>query len=70
MNLLKGLLEILHDLIIGDCWQIAAGVAVVLAASIALVRNGLVTTNSTSVVLGVVIMLISALIIFFEARKH
>ncbi len=70
MNLLKGLLGNPHDLITGDCWQIAAGVVIVLAGCIALLQSGIAKMGLTNVVLGVVIMVVSAFVIYNEARSH
>ena len=68
MKLLTGFLEFLYDLVIGDCWQIAAGNAVLLAAGIGLLQVNAVPTPLFSVVLGAAIMIGAALIIYFEAR--
>ena len=55
-------------LVIGDCWQIAAGNAVLLGAGIGLLQVNAVPTPLFSVVLGAAIMIGAALIIYFEAR--
>jgi hypothetical protein len=68
MNLLKDFLGLLYDLVIGDCWQIAAGSAVVLGLGIALLKAGAVPAAFFSSALGSAIMIAAALIIYLEAR--
>jgi hypothetical protein len=68
VKLLTDFLELLSDLVIGDCWQIAAGVVVVLGAGIGLLQINAVSLSSFAVFLGVTIMSCAALIIYFEAR--
>jgi hypothetical protein len=68
MKLLKDFLGLLYDLVIGDCWQLAAGAALVLALGIGSIRIGAIPTAFFSSVLGPIIMIAAALIIYFEAR--
>jgi len=68
VKLLTDFLGLLYDLVIGDCWQIAAGAAVLLIASIGLLRTNAIPTSTFAVFLGVAIMSGAALIIYFEAR--
>lgn len=68
MKLLKGFLGLLYDLVIGDCWQIAAGAVVLLGAGVGLLQINAIPTSLFGIVLGVAIMIGAALIIYFEAR--
>ena len=68
MKLLTDFLGLLYDLVIGDCWQIAAGAVVLLSASIGLLQINAIPTSSFAVFLGVAIMSGAALMIYFEAR--
>lgn|GEM_PF-1656426 len=68
MQLLKDFLGLLYDLVIGDCWQIAAGAVVLLGLGIELLRSNAIPTPFFAVFLGVTIMSGAALIILFEAR--
>jgi len=68
MNLIKDFLGLLYDLVIGDCWQIAAGAAAVLGLGIGLLKAEAVPAAFFSSALGLVIMIVAALIIYLEAR--
>jgi hypothetical protein len=68
VKLIKDFLGLLYDLVIGDCWQIAAGAAVLLGLGIELLRISAIPTPFFAVLLGVTLMSGSALIILFEAR--
>ena len=68
MKLLTDFLGLLYDLVIGDCWQIAAGAVVLLSVGVGLLRINVIPTSVFAVFLGVTIMSGAALIIYFEAR--
>ena len=68
MKLLKGFLGLLYDLVIGDCWQIAAGAVVLLGLGVGLLQIDAIPRSLFGIVLGVAIMIGAALIIYFEAR--
>lgn len=68
MKLIKGILDLLYDLVVGDCWQIAAGVVVLLVAGIGLLKLDAIPTSLFAVFMGIVLMVGAALIIYFEAR--
>lgn len=68
MKLLTDFLGLLYDLVIGDCWQIAAGAVVVLSVGVGLLRINAIPTSFFAIFLGVTIMSCAALIILFEAR--
>lgn len=68
MKLLTDFLRLLYDLVIGDCWQIAAGAVVLLSLGVGLLRINVIPASVFAVFLGVTIMSGTALIILFEAR--
>jgi len=68
MKFLTDFLGLLYDLVIGDCWQIAAGAAIVLGLGIGSLKISAIPAAYFSSVLGPIIMLAAALIIYFEAR--
>lgn len=68
MKLLIGFLRFWNDLIIGDCWQIAVGIALLLAAGIGLLRLQLFQNGFLPILLGAGVMVLVALIVVLEAR--
>ena len=68
MKLLIGFLRFWNDLIIGDCWQIAVGIALFLSAGIAFLRFQVFPNGFLPILLGGGIMALVLLIIVFEAR--
>lgn len=68
MKLLVGFLKFWNDLIIGDCWQIAAGVALFLGLGIVLLRFHVFPTGILSFLLGAGVVVLVPLIVVFEAR--
>jgi len=68
MKLLIGFLRFWNDLIIGDCWQIAAGIALLLGAGIGLLRFQVFPNGFLPILLGVGVMILVPLIVVFEAR--
>lgn len=68
MKLLVGFLKFWNDLIIGDCWQIAAGIALFLGSGIVLLRFHVLPTGILSILLGTGVVVLVPLIVVFEAR--
>ena len=68
MKLLIGFLRFWKDLIIGDCWQMAVGIALFLGAGIALLHFQVSPNGVLPIVLGAGVMVLVPLIIVFEAR--
>jgi hypothetical protein len=68
MKLLIGFLRFWNDLIIGDCWQIAVGIALLLGAGIGLLRFQLFQNGLLPILLGAGVMVLVPLIVVFEAR--
>ncbi len=68
MKLLIGFLRFWKDLIIGDCWQMAVGIALFLGAGIALLHFQVFPNGFLPIVLGAGVMVLVALIVVFEAR--
>jgi len=69
LGLVQGFFRFWYDFIVGDCWEIAAGVVVVLAASILLVRAQAVPHTSLPYVVAAAIMLLVVSSTFLELRK-
>ncbi|TFH47339.1 MAG: hypothetical protein E4H01_08485 [Lysobacterales bacterium] len=65
---LAGFLGLLYDLVIGDCWQIAAGAALLLSAGVGLLQFNVIPPSLFAVFLGIIIMCGAALIIYLETR--
>jgi len=68
MKLISGFFGLIYDLVIGDCWQLAAETAAILLAAIGLLRLHLLRADFFSVGLGAVLMLVAALVIYLEGR--
>jgi hypothetical protein len=68
MKLLIGFLRFWNDLIIGDCWQLAVGIALILGAGIALLRFQVVAYGFLPILLGAGVMVLVPLIVVLEAR--
>ena len=67
MKLLSGFLGLLYDLVIGDCWQIAAAIVVFLGVGVVALQINVLPTTLFPVFLGFLIMGGAALVIYFEA---
>ena len=68
MRFLILFLRFWYDFIVGDCWQIAAGVALLLIAGIALMRWSVVPAEVLPLLLGGAIMAVVSAAILLEAR--
>lgn len=68
MKWIGGLLGLLYDLVIGDCWQIAAGSMLVLGAGIGILKSNAIKPALFGPTLGSLIMIAAALIIYWETR--
>ncbi len=70
MRYLRGFFRFLYDLIVGDAWEIAAGVVAVLLLGVLARRNGAVAADVLPLLLGAGIVLVVALSLFWEARRR
>ncbi|MGD0111645.1 MAG: hypothetical protein ABSD48_07255 [Armatimonadota bacterium] len=68
LGLIRGFFRFWYDFIIGDCWQIAAGVVVVLVAAILLVRTQAVPHTSLPFIVAAAIMILVVLSTLLELR--
>lgn len=59
-----------YDFIVGDAWEIAAGIIVVLAIGAFLVHSNAVSTGVIPPLVGFGIILVVALSTFVEARRR
>jgi hypothetical protein len=68
MRLAVGFFKFWHDLLICDCWQIAAGIFLLMAIGIELLRLQLIPSGLFAILLGAGVMVLVSLIILVEAR--
>lgn len=67
MRLMVGFFRFWHDLIIGDCWQLAAGICLLMAIGVGLLRLQFIPPGAFAVLLGAGVMVLVSLIIMAEA---
>jgi hypothetical protein len=70
MNLIAGFFRFWYDFIVGDAWEIAAGVVVVLAIGALLVSSQAVPETLIPPLVGLGIILVVAGSIWAEARRR
>lgn len=70
MRFVMGFLRFCYDFVIGDCWQIAAGVGTVLVVAAIAARMALIPESviGPAVLIGVVVVVLVSLL--QEARPH
>ncbi len=68
-KIIVGFFVFWYDFLIGDCWQIAAGVAVVLTAAILLLRARMVSPSVLPVLVAVAVMALVVISAGLEWRK-
>jgi hypothetical protein len=68
MKFVSGFLGICYDLVVGDCWQIAAAVVLLVAGGVALLRLDAIAHWLLPVAVAVTIMTVVPVIIIIEAR--
>ncbi len=64
-----GFFRFWYDFIVGDAWEIAAGIALVLFASILALRSHVLADSSVSYFVGAVVVLLVAASVVWEFRK-
>ena len=70
MGLITGFGRFLYDFIVGDAWEIAVGIVLVLALGIAALRAGAVAAEVLPVLMGAGILLVVSLSLVWEARRR
>ena len=70
MGLITGFGRFVYDFIVGDAWEIAAGIVVVLALGIAALRAGAVSVDVLPIVMGAGIVLVVSLSLLWEGRRR
>jgi len=70
MRFIVAFFEFWYDFIVGDAWEIAAGIVLVLAIGAFLVHSHAVSTGLIPPLVGFGVILVVALSTFFEARKR
>jgi membrane protein implicated in regulation of membrane protease activity len=70
MGLITAFGRFLYDFIVGDAWEIAAGIVLVLVLGIAALRVGAVSAQVLPVLMGAGIVLVVSLSLLWEARRR
>ena len=70
MGLITGLGRFLYDFIVGDAWEIAAGIVLVLALGIVALRAGAVGADVLPICMGAGIVLVVSLSLLWEGRRR
>ena len=70
MGLITGFGRFMYDFIVGDAWEIAAGIVVVLVLGIAALRAGAVSAEALPVLMGAGIVLVVSLSLLWEGRRR
>ncbi len=69
IGLVRGFFVFWYDFIVGDCWELAAGVAVVLVASVLLIRSQAIPELFLPFIVAGAIMLLLVLSGLLELRR-
>jgi len=68
VKFVSGFLGVCYDLVVGDCWQIAAAVVLLVVGGIALLRLDAIPLWLLPVAIAAAIMTVAPLIIVIETR--
>ena len=69
VRIVVGFFRFWYDFIIGDAWEIAAGVALALVAGVLLLQGGVISEATLPYVIGSVVVAVVALSVVWEFRK-
>jgi hypothetical protein len=69
LAIIVGFFRFWYDFIIGDCWQIAAGVAVVLVAGALLIAHGVLSPTTLPFTIAGALMALVVFSVVIEFRK-
>ena len=70
MGIVIGFFEFWYDFIVGDAWEVAAGIVIVLAVGALLARSPAVPTLVIGPIVLVGALLVIGLSLFLEARRQ
>lgn len=70
MSVITGLGRFVYDFIVGDAWEIAAGIVLVLGLGIVALRTGTVPAATMPVLMGAGIVLVVSLSLLWEGRRR
>ena len=70
MKYLVGFFRFWYDFIVGDCWQIAAGVVVVLAGGAWLSHSQVLSVEIIAPVVGIGVVMIVVVSLLATVNKH
>ena len=69
IRLVRGFFRFWYDFLVGDCWELAAGVVAILATSVLLVQNEVVPRALLPFIVAGAVMLLLVLSTLLELRK-
>jgi len=69
MKYLLGFLKFWYDFIIGDCWQIAAGVVIVLGCGAWLAHSQVIRPGLVPLAVGLGVVLVAVISLLLTARR-
>lgn len=70
MSIVSGFFRFLYDFIVGDAWEIAAGIVLALVLGVLALRSGAVPADVLPVVVGGAIVLVVVLSLVWEAQRR
>lgn len=70
MGFITGFFRFWYDFIVGDAWEIAAGIVVVLAIGAYLAANGVLDSEALTLLVGAGFVLVVGASLYFEARRR
>ena len=70
MSIITGLFRFLYDFIVGDAWEIAAGIVVVFAIGAALVRSEALSSDVIAPLVAIGCILVVGGSVYVEARRR
>jgi hypothetical protein len=70
MHIITAFLRFWYDFLVGDAWEIAAGIVLVLGVGALLARADLLTEQDLTLLIGAGIVLVVGISLYVEARRH
>jgi hypothetical protein len=70
VSFITGFFRFWYDFIVGDAWEIAAGIVVVIAAGALLASSEALALEQLTLLVGAGIVLVVGASLFFEARRR
>ena len=70
MSVIAGFFRFWYDFVVGDAWEIAAGIVVVLAVGALLAANQALPSEQLTLLVAAGIVLVVGASLYFEARRR